>query len=165
MKDLRCLDYRKAIKESEARLRTLEQRQRLVLFRDRMYFLWLLKSGECTTQAEAGAAIGLSLRGAEKLWKKYRLEGLAGLLRYPFTGKKEKLSGEQKGALQAELLKDESQTLEQIRGWVQQHYGVHYSLSAMYYVLGRMKIKKKTGRPQYLDKDQQGEAHFKKKLS
>lgn len=164
MKDQRCLDYRKAITESEEKLRTLERRQSSALLRDRVRFLRLLKSGACTSQAQAGKVIGIKLRASEKLWRKYREERLEGLLRYPYRGKKEKLSQAQKQALENELLNDQMQTLEQVRAWVMQQSGVHYSASGIYYVLERLKVKKKTGRPQYYDKDKEGERRFKKKL-
>jgi transposase len=162
MKDQRCLDYRRAIKENEKKLFALERNQTRALLRDRMRFLRLLKSGVCTTQAQAGAAIGLGLRGAEKLWKKYRTEGLDGLLHYPYQGKKEKLSEEQKQALEQELQADQCQSLGQVCQWVEEQSGVRYTVPGMHYVLGRMRVKKKTGRPVYQGKDQQGERRFKK---
>lgn len=165
MKDQRCLDYRKAIKESEKQLFALERRQTKALLRDRMRFLRLLKSGECPSQAQAGAAIGLGLRGAEKLWKKYRTEGLQGLLSYPYPGRREKLSAVQKQALERELREDQAQSLEQVCHFVEEQNGVHYTIPGMFYVLRRMKVKKKTGRPQYQDKDLGGEERFKKNAS
>ena len=165
MKDQRCLDYRKAITESEEKLRTLERRQSNALLRDRVRFLRLLKSGACTSQAQAGKVIGIKLRASEQLWRKYREERLEGLLHYPYRGKKEKLSQAQKQALENELLNDQMQTLEQVRAWVMQQSGVHYCVSGIYYVLERLKVKKKTGRPQYYDKDKEGERRFKKKSS
>jgi transposase len=130
-----------------------------------MRFLRLLKSGECTSQAKAGKVIGLGLRGAEKLWKKYRTEGLHGLLTYPYTGKREKLSEEQKQELLTELCKDQMQSLGQVCQYVEAQNGVHYTIPGMCYVLRRLKVKKKTGRPLYYNKDKKGEKHFKKKLS
>ncbi|MCU7547725.1 winged helix-turn-helix domain-containing protein [Chitinophagaceae bacterium LB-8] len=165
MKDKRCLDYRKAIKESEQQLLTLERRQTKALLRDRMRFLRLLKSGECTSQAQAGKLIGLGLRGAEKLWKKYSQGGVNALLSYPYQGRKEKISEAQKQQLKAELAKDQSQSLAQVGQYVEQQCGVHYTTPGIYYMLKRLKVKKKTGRPVYHDKDAKGERAFKKKLS
>lgn len=162
MKDKRCLDYRKAIKESEKGLLALERHQTKALLRDRMRFLRLLKSGACPSQAQAGRAIGLGLRASEKLWRKYREEGLQGLLAYPYKGTQGRLSREDKQALCQELLNDTTQTIEQARHWVAEHLGVHYSVSGMHYVLGQMKVKKKTGRPVHQHKDTKGEQRFKK---
>ena len=116
MKDKRCLDYRKAIPESEEQLFELERHQSYALLRDRMRFLRLLKSGECCSQAKEGKSIGLKLRASEKLWRKYRVEGLDGLLAYPYQGTKGRLSEEQQQRLQEELYNDKIQRLAQARG-------------------------------------------------
>ena len=164
-KDKRCLDYRNAIKETEEQLLQLERRQSQALLRDRMRFLRLLKSGRCASQAKAGKQIGLGLRGSEKLWKKYRTEGLQGLLTYPYKGTKGKLSEAQQQQLHKELLKDNVQSLQQVCDYVEQRFGVHYSSSGIHYVFQRLKVKKKTGRPVHTTKDVTGEKRFKKKIS
>jgi transposase len=161
--DNRCLDYRKAIKETEQQLLTLERHQSRALLRDRMRFLRLLKSGACPSQAKAGQQIGLKVRASEKLWDKYAKEGVKGLLTYPYQGSKGKLTEEQKQQLQQELCKDQTQSLQQARASVEQHFGVHYTIPGIYYVLKRLRVKKKTGRPQYAHKDEKGEKKFKKK--
>lgn len=127
-----------------------------------MRFLRLLKTGECTSQAEAGQTIGLSLKGAEKRWKKYRTQGLEGLLDYPFKGRKQKLDDHTKQALIEQLSKDSTRSLQQAVAFVQEQSGVHYTLSGMHHVLKRLKIKKKTGRPVHYQKDERGEKRFKK---
>ncbi|MBD0288783.1 MAG: hypothetical protein ICV79_25670 [Flavisolibacter sp.] len=66
MSDKRCLDYRKAIKETEQQLLALERKQTKALLRDRMRFLRLLKSAACNTQAKAGGQIGLGLERIAK---------------------------------------------------------------------------------------------------
>jgi len=164
-KDQRCLDYQKAIKESEEQLLHLERHQSKALLRDRMRFLRLLKSGQCTSQAGAGQYIGLKLRASEKLWSKYRTQGIEGLLVYPYKGSQGKLSEEQQGRLQQQLLKDETQSLQQACAYVEKKFKVHYTIRGIGYVFERLKIKKKTGRPQHTNKDVEGEEHFKKKIS
>jgi transposase len=141
----------------------LERHQSKALLRDRMRFLRLLKTGECTTQAEAGRRIGLGLRGSEKLWKKYRREKLAGLLTYPFQGTQGKLSEQQQQALQEQLRNDETQCLGQACAYTQQAFGVSYTVPGMHYLFKRLKIKKKTARPTHHHKDVKGEQVFKKK--
>jgi transposase len=165
MVDKRYLDYSVAIHESVEDLHYCERHQKKALLRDRIRFLRLLKSGECTTQGEAGRVIGLGLRAAEKLMKKYRDEGLEGLLVYPYEGKREKISPGLKQDLQAELQKDKTQSLWQVQHFLEQQGGVHYTLGGVHYMLRRMGVKKKTGRPQYYDKDSKGEERFKKKSS
>jgi transposase len=156
MKDQRSLDYRKAIKESEQKLFTLEPSQTKALLRDRMRFLRLLKSGECTSQAQAGRVIGLKLRASEKLWRKYREEGVEGLLTYPYRGKPEKIPQAVKQELSQELSTDQIQSLEQVQHFIEEKSGVHYTIAGIHYVLERMQVKKKTGRPVYHDWGSEG---------
>ncbi len=163
--DNRCLDYHKAIKESEQQLLALERHQSHALLRDRMRFLRLLKSGACPSQAKAGKYIGLKVRASEKLWDKYAKEGVKGLLTYPYKGSKGKLSEEQKQQLQQELCKDQTQSLQQVCAYVAKKFKVHYTTRGMAYVFERLQVKKKTGRPQHHNKDVQGEKQFKKKIS
>ncbi|MBD0288784.1 MAG: winged helix-turn-helix domain-containing protein [Flavisolibacter sp.] len=86
------------------------------------------------------------------------------MLVYPYQGRKEKLSGAQKQELQEALSKDTTQSLDQACTYVEQQNGVHYSISGMYYVLRRLKVKKKTGRPVHHNKDTKGEKQFKKNV-
>ena len=165
MKDQRCLDYRKAIKEGERRLFALERSQTKALLRDRMRFLRLLKSGECTSQAQAGRQIGLKLRASEKLWRKYREQGIKGLLTYPYRGQSEKIPEQVKQELKAELSKDRVRSLQQVQHFIEEKGGVHYTIPGIHYILERLQVKKKTGRPVYQHKDQEGEQRFKKKSS
>ncbi len=160
--DKRCLDYRKAIKESEKQLLQLERKQTRALLRDRMRFLRLLKSGACPSQAKAGKRIGLGLRGSEKLWKEYCTEGVQGLLTYPYKGTKGKLTEAQQRQLQQELCNDKTQSLQQACAYVEQQFGVHYTAPGILYVFQRLKVKKKTGRPTHQGKDVKGEKQFKK---
>ena len=164
-KDKRCLDYRKAIKETDEQLWALERHQSHALLRDRMRFLRLLKSGACVSQAKAGGQIGLKLRASEKLWNKYSTEGLQGLPTYPYRGSQGKLSQKQKQQLHDELCKDQTQNLQQACAYVEKKFNVHYTIRGMAYVLERLKVKKKTGHPVYHNKDVQGAKHFKKKIS
>lgn len=161
--DNRCLDYRKAIKETEEKLLCLERHQSKALLRDRMRFLRLLKSGACGSQAQAGRHIGLGLRGAEKLWKKYRTEGIEGLLRYPYQGTEGKLTDKQQQQLQEELCKDNTQGLQGACAYTEKKFGVSYTVPGMHYVFKRLKVKKKTARPTHYHKDERGEQQFKKK--
>lgn len=162
-KDKRCLDYQKVIKESAPALRLLEKAQASALLRDRMRFLRLLKSGECTSLAEAGRQIGLKLRASEKLWRKYREQGTQGLLDYPFKGYSGRLSQEQKQQLEEELYSARLQSLQEGCHFVEKTFGVSYTPAGIRYVFQELKIKKKTARPTYVQKDEQGEKRFKKK--
>jgi transposase len=162
--DKRCLDYQKAIRESESELQRQERHQSKALLRDRVRFLRLLKSGECGSQGQAGNRIGLKLRASERLWSKYCQGGLQALLTYPYQGTQGKLSEEQKQQLQEELSHDNYQTAQQVCTFVNQQFGIFYTPSGMLYVFKCLRIKKKTGRPEHDHKDHKGERQFKKKL-
>ncbi len=164
-KDKRCLDYAKAIKERVEQLWALERRQSKAIVRDRIRFLRLLKSAECSSQASAGKQIGLKRRASEKLWSKYSHQGIKGLLAYPYQGTQGKLTEEQLQLLDVQLRNDTIQSRKQACAYVQQHLGVQYTPSGMGYVFERLKVKKKTGRPQYTGKDHQGAKEFKKNVS
>ncbi len=160
---MKALNYDEGIKESVEELRVLHRRQSKPLFRRRLQFLMLLRSGKCSSQAKAGALIGIKARASEKLWKLYVAEGLEGLLRLPDKGRPAKLSEEAKAALQEELDHSRVATLKQACAFVQQHHGITISQVAMHYYFRREKIKKKTGRPTNIHKDKEEEEQFKKK--
>lgn len=160
---MKALNYDESVKESVAELRVLHRRQSKPLFRRRLQFLMLLKSGKCSSQAKAGALIGIKERASEKLWKLYVAQGVEGLLRIPDKGRPAKLTTAAKAALQAELDHSRVATLKQACDFVEQHHGITISQVAMYYYFSREKIKKKTGRPTNIGKDNKGEEVFKKK--
>lgn len=160
---MKSLDYCEQIKESVEDLLTLEHKQTKGLLRRRVRFLRLLKSGECQSQAKAGRRIGIERRQSEKLWARYRKEGLGPLLLYPFTGHQERLNEHQKQGLDKKLRADEIQTLSQGQQYLEQHEQLHYSLSGVHYLFKRLKVKKKTGRPVHAHRDNEGAEAFKKK--
>ena len=161
-KDKRCLDYCKAIKEREEQLLQLERRQSKAIVRERMRLLHLLKAGQCTSQAGAGKYIGLKVRASEKLWNKYRTEGIEGLLAYPYKGSKGKLTEGQKQQLDDEFCKDQTQSLQQACAYVEKKFKVHYTTRGIGYVFRRLQLKRKSGRPVHENKDVKGEKRFKK---
>jgi transposase len=160
---MKGLNYEEMVKESVAELRILHRRQSSALFRRRLQFLLLLKSGKCSSQAKAGALIGIKLRASEKLWKLYVTEGLQGLLRLPDKGRPAKLTEAAKAALQTELDQSRVATLRQACHFVEQSHGIVLTEVAMHYYFKREKIKKKTGRPANIRKDEEAEEAFKKK--
>lgn len=160
---MKSLNYTEAVKESVVELRVLHRRQSKPLFRRRLQFLMLLKSGKCCSQAKAGVLIDIKQRASEKLWQLYVAEGVEGLLRLPARSRREKLTTAAKAALQQELDQSRVVTLKQACAFVAQHHGIQISRVAMHYYFSREKIKKKTGRPSNVRKDGQAEEDFKKK--
>lgn len=162
---MRVLHYGKAIKQSSDWLKQLRDKQSGVLYYRRLHFLYLLKSGSCTTQAAAGGQIGIKERGAQKLWHLYQSQGIKGLLEPSHAGRPRKIDEQSQEALQKALDTDKLQSLQQACDWVKRQQGISLSLSTMHYYFKAMGIKKKTGRPTSVRKDETGERAFKKKAS
>lgn len=160
---MKHLDYGVLIKETLEELRALQRRQSRSLAKRRLRFLIVLKSGACTSQAAAGRHIGIKERASEKLWKRYRSQGIAGLLEKPHSGQPPKLDEAAKEALQTQLDSHCIQTLKQACAFVLRQNGIAISQAAMHYYFQAMGIKKKTGRPTSVRKDVAGEEVFKKK--
>lgn len=158
------IDYPTLIKETKRKLKQLEREQPKSFVRDRIRFLRLLKSGRCSSQAEAGEFIGLSARSSQRLWHSYQKEGLQALLTYPYQGTLCRLSDAQTEELIAYLAQDQVQFLHEAKAYVHQHFGVGYSTSGLHKLFERLKVKKKTGRPSNYRKDEKGAALFKKSL-
>jgi transposase len=158
------IDYPKVIKETEKELLGREREQSKAFVRDRIRFLRLLKTGRCSSQGQAGELIGLCSRSSQRLWKQYREGGLNALLTYPYQGRSCQLSQEQQEQLNCYLAEDQVQFLHEAGQYIQDQFGVSYSTSGLHKLFGRMKVKKKTGRPSNYRKDEKGESAFKKTL-
>lgn len=162
---MKSLDYPNEISEEQETLEGLYRRQTRTLPRRRLRFLILLKSGQCTSQGQAGVLIGIKQRAAEKLWALYRSRGVEGLLEKPHSGRSHKLQPHMHQALEEELDRDGIQTLQGACEFVRQRFGITLHLSTMGQYFKRRGIKKKTGRPAHIHKDEAGLERFKKKFS
>jgi len=160
---MKGLDYGKVISEDLEELQALLRRQSRSLARRRLRFVVLLKSGGCTSQALAGARIGIKPRASEKLWSLYRDKGIAGLLEKPHSGQPAKLTLKAKQSLQKQLDGNSIQTLGEACAFVLKQHAIALSQSAMHHYFKAQGIKKKTGRPTNVRKDEKGEVAFKKK--
>lgn len=156
------IDYPRVIKEPVKELLCKEREQSKAFVRDRIRFLHLLKSGKCATQTQAGELVGLRPRSSQRLWQQYREGGLQALLNYPYQGTCCRLTEKQREKLSAYLAKDQVQLLHEARDYIQQQYGVRYSMGGLHKLFERMKVKKKTGRPTNYRKDEKGARSFKK---
>ena len=97
------------------------------------------------------------------MWKLYKKGGIDKMIDYPSKGKPCALNEGQQAWLTGELRKDTTQSLAQACKLVKAHTGVAYCVSAMHYVFKALGIKKKTGRPSHVAKDEQKVVAFKKK--
>lgn len=162
----RPLDYTIAIKESAEELKSLLSKAHAALIKRRLRFLISLKTGRSSTVATAGVSIGLLSRGAEKMWALYKKKGIKQYIDYPFKGRKPTLSEADKIWLAEELNKDQTLTLSEAARKIKEHTGSRVALSptAVHYIFKSLKVKKKTGRPAHIHKDEQKVEAFKKRV-
>jgi transposase len=141
------MNYAQLIAESADELAALEKKQTQVVNRDRIHFLKVLKTGQAITQAQAGQAIGIGHRQAQRLWQRYTAKGIKDLLVKAKRLRWGKLSSQQISLLRQFLLDDQAQTLAHIQAYLAGSLGVKYSISGVGSLCKRLKIKPKTGRP------------------
>lgn len=158
------MDYASIITEELSFLEEQERQAGKAIVRDRIRFLRLLKSGQCTSQRAAGQAIGLQERQSQRIWQLYRQQGYAGLTSPGYTHSFGKLSCTQLSQLQAYLRQDLAATLSDARHYVVEEFGVSYTVSGLCKLFQRLKVKRKTGRPVNIGKDEGKAAAFKKTL-
>lgn len=141
------MKYATQINESVAFLLEAEKKRGSALDRDRARFLRLLKTGECKSQASAGAVVGLCERHAQRLWQTYRRQGFEGLMQKPSRRGFGKLTSQQIGHLRQFLHDDQAQTLAHIQAYLSGSLGVDYTIGGVSELCKRLKIKRKRGRP------------------
>ncbi len=156
------MNYVDKITQELALLQTAEKQQTKAQLRDYVRFLRLLKSGECTTQTQAANQVNLSLRQAQRLWKRYHQEGFEALIKDRQATYMGKLSTTQISRLRQFLLDDQAQTLADIQAYLAGRLGVNYTIGGVSDLCKRLKIKRKTGRPVNLRQQPGAIAFFKK---
>lgn len=157
------MNYAEVISESEEALKGLLSKARQPLIRRRLRFLLLLKKNEGMSQAVAGKKLGLLRRGAEEMWALYKRQGIEKYTDYPFKGRPSKLKEAAKAWLLQKAAGEELTTLKDTARRLAEEQQTHYSLSAVHYVFKSLGIKKKTGRPSHIHKDEAKAEAFKKK--
>jgi transposase len=156
------MDYAKLIREKVEELLKLEHQQKQALLRDRVRFIRLLKAGAVTSQRLAGEQIGLKERQSQRLWHSYRNKGIEGLLSYPYKGTFSKLSTTQVSRLRSYLKTDSVDTLKQAQAYLQDAFGIDYTIAGVSLLFKRLKIKLKTGRPTNIRQNPAEKEAFKK---
>jgi transposase len=160
---MRRINYAAKISESAASLYVLERKARSALVRDRLRFLRLLKNGTAATPPAAGAVVSYQKAWSYQLWKRYEAKGLSALSAYPFKGTKPRLNTEKQPSFIAAFAKDSIATLADAVALLKEQTGISYTIGGMCYVMKRLGIKKKTGRPSHFHKDEAASEAFKKK--
>lgn len=156
------MNYVTAIIESPEYLTELMGKQKLTIHRDRLHYLYLLKTQVVKSQKSAGVSIGLKERQSQNLWHLYKKGGLALLLdltRQTYFGK---LSSTQMSLLRTYLKTDQANSLADIQEWLYNNVQASYTLGGISLLCKRLKIKLKTGRPTNIRQDKEGLESFKK---
>ena len=141
------MNYADKITQKLAVLQAAEKQQTKAKLRDYVRFLRLLKSGQSTTQLQAANQVNLSLRQAQRLWKRYQQVGFEALIKNRQSTYMGKLSTTQISRLRQFLLDDQAQTLADIQAYLAGSLGVNYTIGGISDLCKRLKIKRKTGRP------------------
>jgi len=141
------MKYDELIKESLEELSEIEKKQKLVQFEKRVRFLILLKSREATTQKESGSRVGWKQRQSQKIWQIYRQAGLAAVLKASDKRGFGKLSSVQISRLNEYLREFGARSLAEIQQYLQESFGVRYTIGGLSDLCVRLRIKLKTARP------------------
>jgi transposase len=157
------MNYQTEIAENEDYLIKLERKTKDGKARDRVRFIRFLKIGQAATQREAGELIGLGVRQSQRLWQKYREGGVSALTANNYAGGTPKLSPGGQEQLLERLKKGDISSLEQARNYLEQEFGVNYTIGGVSYLFKRLKVKLKTCRPTNVNQDPAQIEEFRKK--
>lgn len=158
------MNYTSSISEDLELLKQIEKKQKLVRNEKRVQFLILLKSGQTRTQQKAGEVVGWQLRQSQKIWRKYRESGLAGVLADTRKRGFGKLSSVEISGLNRYLREMGARSLAEIQSYLKDSCGVEYTIGGVSALCLRLKIKLKTARPSNYKKDAGAVAAYKKTL-
>ncbi len=122
-----------------------------------------MKNGTAATPLAAGGAVSYKKAWSYQLWNRYQAKGLSALSEYPYKGTKPRLEPEKQSSFIAAFGKDHITTLAEAVALLKEQTGISYTIGGMCYVMKRLGIKKKTGRPCHIHKDEGASEAFKKK--
>jgi transposase len=115
--------------------------------RPRWHGLWLLRTGH--TVRETAAVLGVHERSVQHWVAWYRAGGLEAVAAHRKAGKgtRARLSPEQQALLRAETATGRFRTAAEVVTWVQERFGVGYTVSGMHQLLRRLRCKPTVPRP------------------
>jgi len=125
--------------ESADTLQAMYEQERNGHRRARLQALWLLRSG--ASIGEAGRAVGVDYRTVQRWVSWYRQGGLSAVLMrtpgYAAPGRPSRLSETQIADLVGRSRDGQFRTVSEAVNWTSQTYGVSYTYTGMYALLGR----------------------------
>jgi transposase len=160
-------NYPDLIVETQEQLLEREKSLRGSALENRVKMLRLLKSSAYPSQLRLAKALGYSPRQIRRWWKTYREDGLQALLEdkthLRWANNKERVSPEALVALEEKMKAGQIARLEEVRVFLEEHFGIHYEgVSGLSRLLKRHQIKLKTGRRRHREASEEEQAAFKK---
>lgn len=129
--------------ESEGELRQLWKREKHRERRLRLRAMYYLRQGKQIK--EVSRKLGKGYRTVQNWVAWYRHGGLAEVLQrikgHGNQGRPSHLSHNQENLLLAEISKGQLSTVEAARNWVEEHWGVVYTMSGMHHCLSRLQVR------------------------
>ena len=159
------MNYAEIINESVEQLQVFAKQQKKARFEKRFRFLILLKIGKAKTQKDAGEMVGWKLRNAQKVWQMYQEQGLDGLVEPEQTGVFGNLSSQEIARLLRYLDEFGFSSLEEAQKYIEQAFGVNYTIGGVSWLFKRLQVKIKTARPSNIEKDEEAVIAYKKTLA
>ena len=145
-----------------ARLQARHRRERRPDVRLRLHGLWLVRSGRTTR--EVADVLGVHERSVQRWLAWYRAGGLELVERRHAGGQGAPsfLTAEQRAEVADEVATGRFRTTGEIRRWVAERWGVHYTEGGMYSLLERLECAPKVPRPIHDQADPLAQARWKK---
>ncbi len=151
-----------AAEDTEADLHAQYRAEKVTEVRTRLHALWLLRRGE--PPAAVAAAVGVGLRSVHRWLQWYRESGMAQVRsrRKGGVGTPSYLTPEQERQVVAEAAQGVFATAQAVRDWIEEQFGVVYTVGSMYTLLPRLGIRLKVPRPRHAKTDPQAQETWKK---
>ncbi len=124
-----------AAEDTPAALHARYRAEAVIEVRTRLHALWLLRRGE--PPAAVAAAVGVGLRSVHRWLQWYREGGLA------------TVCGRCRGGAGKPSYLTPAQQAQAVRDWIEEQFGVVYSVGSLYTLLPRLGIRLKTPRPRH----------------
>ena len=131
--------------------------------RTRLHALWLLRQGQSLRQTSS--ALGVHYVTLQQWVAWYRQGGVEEVRRHRRAnpqGRPSLLTNDQKEVLRDQAAQGNFHTAQEAQQWVQQRFGVAYSLKGIYTLLHRLRVHPKVPRPQAVQASPQAQEEWKK---
>jgi transposase len=157
--------YKLEIAESEEDLKWLLRKQKTASAKERVQLVYLLKSGQAKTVESAAALLGRNRVTVQKWLRRYRQEGLAGMLeRKPHPGRKHSIPQWAQDALSKRLDHPEGfNSYGEICQWLQTQLGITAPYKTVHQLVHyRLGASPKVARPQSVENTDERVLTYKK---